>query len=70
MPFSASHSVMAFFASSTLMPSRKPLFTITPVAQSVKASFVHIAALDDLDDGQTEFFRELPVAARRGRARP
>ena len=39
-----------------------PEFTITPVAQSVKASFVHIAALDHLDDGQTELFRELPVA--------
>ena len=31
--------MMAFLASSTLMPSRKPELTITPVSQSVKASF-------------------------------
>ena len=63
MPSSVTHFFMAGIASFTVMPFRKPEFTMMPVSSlSVKASFVHIAALHDFDDRQTELRGKLPVA--------
>ena len=54
---------MAGIASFTVMPFRKPEFTMMPVSSlSVKASFVHIAALHDFNDRQAELRGKLPVA--------
>ena len=56
MCFSVRYSVMAFLASATLMPSRKPELTITPVAQSVKAASCTLPPLTTSMISQPNFF--------------
>ena len=63
MPCSTSHLFMAGMASFTVMPLRKPELTMMPVSSlATKASLLHVAALDHLDDGQAELLGKLPVA--------